>query len=307
MLRSVALAASGKDTLCVLMQATPMQLDSGPKTLQMFVAAHWQYQFTTSGGVECVCCAWANVCGIPGVARPPKKSEALVLGTYAVGMRMKTSGPKTWRKEVLESHLGLSRGTASNRKNLHRPGHHHRLAEDSFKLHCAERYRALCPTASARADVVGGNVVFVRGEAMDIGVAVSDAEAAILSRLVEVYIGLRMCTSIRAISERILLHCSLTSAPGHHASRRWIVEKAIAAVHDAMQDEVTHALFLATFIAVLLDGSDRQRHRINEYAILLIFPGTGPGGMCEVFLGVVDVACGDAHEVATQLECVLMS
>ena len=38
-----------------------------------------------------------------------------------------------------------------------------------------------------------------------------------------------------------------------------------------------------------------------------IFPGTGPGGMCEVFLGVVDVACGDAHEVATQLECVLMS
>ena len=33
--------------------------------------------------------------------------EALVLGTYAVGMRMKTSGPKTWRKEVLESHLGF--------------------------------------------------------------------------------------------------------------------------------------------------------------------------------------------------------
>ena len=25
-------------------------------------------------------------------------------------------------------------------------------------------------------------------------------------------------------------------------------------MHDAMQDEVTHALFLATFIAVLLDG-----------------------------------------------------
>ena len=306
-LRSVALAASGKDALCVLMQATPMQLDSGPKTLQMFVAAHWQYQFTTSGGVECVCCAWANVCGIPGVARPPKKSEALISGTYAVGMRMKTSGPKTWRKEVLESHLGLSCGTTSNRKNLHRPGHHHRLAEDSFKLHCAERYRALCPTAGATAVVVGATVVFVRGEAMDIGVAVSDAEAAILSRLVEVYIGLHMCTSIRAISERILLHCSVTSAPGHHASRRWIVEKAIAAMHYAMQDEVTHALFLATFIAVLLDGSDRQRHRINEYAILLIFPGTGPGGMCEVFLGVVDVACGDAHEVATQLECVVMS
>ena len=45
----------------------------------------------------------------------------------------------------------------------------------------------------------------------------------------------------------------------------------------------------------------------NYYTILLIFPGTGPGGMCEVFLGVVDVACGDAHEVATQLECILLS
>ena len=78
-------------------------------------------------------------------------------------------------------------------------------------------------------------------------------------------------------------------------------------MHDAMQDEVAHTLFLASSIAVLLDGSDRQRHRINEYAILLIFPETGPGGMCEVFLGVVDVACGDAHEVATQLECVLLS
>ena len=52
---------------------------------------------------------------------------------------------------------------------------------------------------------------------MDIGVAVTDAEATIFSRLVEVYIGLHMCTSIRAIRERILLHCSLTSAPGHHA------------------------------------------------------------------------------------------
>ena len=53
----------------MLMQATPMQLDSGPKTLQAFVDAHWQYQFTTCGGVECVCCAWANVCGIPGVLK----------------------------------------------------------------------------------------------------------------------------------------------------------------------------------------------------------------------------------------------
>ena len=151
--------------------------------------------FTTSGGVECVCCAWANVCRIPGVARPPRNSEALELGTIAAGMRMKTFGPKTWRKEVLESHLGLSRGTTSTRKNLRRPRHHQRLAEDSFKLHCAERYRALCPTAAATTDVVGGNIVFIRGEAMDLGVAVSDAEAAILSRLVEVYVGLRMCTS----------------------------------------------------------------------------------------------------------------
>ena len=87
-----------------------------------------------------------------------------------------------------------------------------------------------------------------------------------------------MCTSIRAISERILLHCSLTSAPGHHASRRWIVEKAIAAMHDAMHDEVTHALLLATFIAVLLDGSDRQRHRINEYATCAYFSGDWPWG-----------------------------
>ena len=154
---------------------------------------------------------------------------------------------------MLESHLGLSRGTTSTPKNLRRREHHHRLAEESFKQHCVER---LCPSV-ATADVVGGNIVFIRGEAMDIGLAASDAQAAILSRLVEVYIGLRMCTSIAASSERILLHCSLTSAPGHHASRPWVVEKAFAAMHDAMQVEVTHTLFLATFIAVLLDGSDR--------------------------------------------------
>ena len=229
---------------------TPKIFDECTSVKYLGALHRWQYQFTTTGCVECMCCARANVCGIPGAARPPKNSEALVLGTYAAGMCIKTSGPKTWRKEVLESHLGLSRGTTSTRKNLRRPGHHHRLAEDSFKLHCAERYRALCPTAATTADVVGGNVVFIRGEAMDIGVAVSDAEAAILSRLVEVYIGLRMCTSIRAISERILLHCSVTSAPGHHASRRWIVEKAIVAMHDAMKDEVTHTLFLAPFIAL---------------------------------------------------------
>ena len=243
-LRTIALAASGKDALCVLMQATPMQLDSAPKTLQAFVHAHWHYQFMTCGGVECVCCAWANVCGIPGVERPPRASEALVLGTYVEGMRMKTSSPKTWHREVLESHSGLSRGTTSVRKNLCRPGHHHRLAEDSFKQHCAERYRALCPSAATVE--VGGNIMLIRGEAMDICVAVTDTEAAILSRLVAVYIGLRMCTSIRVISERILMHCSLTSALGHHASQRWTVEKAIAAMHDAMQDEVTHTLFHCT-------------------------------------------------------------
>ena len=66
--------------------------------------------------------------------------------------------------------------------------------------------------------------MFIKGEAMDIRVPLTDSGAAILSWLVEVYIGLRMCTSIRAISERILLHWSLTSAHGHHASRRWIVE-----------------------------------------------------------------------------------
>ena len=153
--------------------------------------------------------------------------------------------------------------------------------------------------------------MIIRGEAMDIGVPLTDAEAAILSRLVEVYIRLRMCTSIGAISERILLHCSLTSAPGHHASRRWIVEKGIAAMHDAMQDDVTHIPYMATFIALLLVGSDRQRdrqgHRINEYAILLVFLGTGPGGMREVILGMVEVACGDAQDITKQLECVPLS
>ena len=130
---------------------------------------------------------------------------------------------------------------------------------------------------------------------MDIGVPVTNAKAAIFSRLVEVYIGLRMCTSIRAISERFLLHCSLTSAPGHHASRRWIVGKAIAAMHDARQEDVTHILYMTTFIALLLDGSDRQRNRITGYAILLVFAEIGPSGMCEVSLGMVDVACGDAR------------
>ena len=47
--------------------------------------------------------------------------------------------------------------------------------------------------------------------------------------------------------------------------------------------------------------------RINEYAILLLFPGSGPGETCEVFLGVVDVASGEAQEVTAQVEAVLLS
>ena len=64
---------------------------------------------------------------------PLQASNALVLGTYGQDMRMKTSSPKTWRREVLESHLGLSRGTTSSRRNLYRPGHHLRLAENSLR------------------------------------------------------------------------------------------------------------------------------------------------------------------------------
>ena len=63
-------------------------------------------------------------------------------------------------------------------------------------------------------------------------------------------------------------------------------------MHGAMQDGVSETLQRTLFTALLLDGFDRQRHHINEYAILLLVPGTGPGGMCEVFLGVVDVASG---------------
>ena len=74
-----------------------------------------------------------------------------------------------------------------------------------------------------------------------------------------------------------------------------------------MQDGVIETLERAFFIALLLDRSDRQRHCINEYAIVLLFPGTGPGGMCEVFLGVVDVASGEAQEVTAQVEAVLLS
>ena len=149
--------------------------------------------------------------------------------------------------------------------------------------------------------------MLIKGEAMDIGMPVTDAQAAILLRWVEVYIGLRMCTSIRALSGRPLLHCFLTSAPPHDALQRWIVEKAIAAMHDAMQEDVTHILYMITFIALLLHGSNRQRHHITKYAILLVYPRAGPSGMCEVFLGMVDVACGDAQEITKHLECVQLS
>ena len=135
--------------------------------------------------------------------------------------------------------------------------------------------------------------MFIKEEAMDMGVPLTDAEVAILLCVVEVYIGLQMCTSVRAISERILLDCLLASAP-RHTSRRWIVEKAIAAMHYAMQNDVTQVLYMTDFIALLLDGSDRERYHINEYAILLVFLGTGPASIREVFLGMVDVPCGDA-------------
>ena len=76
-------------------------------------------------------------------------------------------------------------------------------------------------------------------------------------------------------------------------------------MHDTMHDDVTKNVCMAAFIAPLLDSWDKQRHHINEYAILLVFLGTGPGGMCEMFLGVVDVVCSDAQEVTKQLESVL--
>ena len=77
-MRSIALATTGRDVLCVLMQVAPRQPDSGPKTVQAFVDACWQFPFIACGGDECVCCAWANVCGIPGLARPPQTNSALV-------------------------------------------------------------------------------------------------------------------------------------------------------------------------------------------------------------------------------------
>ena len=153
----------------------------------------------------------------------------------------------------------MSRGTTSSRKKIDNPGRHHLAAEESFRVHCAERFRALCPSVSTCVvNVLERSIVFIRGDGMDLGVLMSDAVAAILSRLVEAYIGLRMRTSIHAMSERILLHCALASEPGHHASRRWIVEKAMVAMHGVMQDGVSETLQRALFIALLLDGSSHQ-------------------------------------------------
>ena len=61
-------------------------------------------------------------------------------------------------------------------------------------MHCAEHFRALCPSAFVCAINVAENItVLIRGEGMDLGVPMTHAVAAILSCLVEVYIGLRMC------------------------------------------------------------------------------------------------------------------
>ena len=257
----------------------------------------------------CICCAWAAQTDFPGVRRPPKAAAPLVHGTYGMGMRIMIAAPKGWRQDVLEGHLGVSRGLTSSRTKIDNPGRHHLAAEESFRVHCAERFRAVCPSACACAvNVAKKSTVFIRGEGMDVGVHMTDTVAAILSRLVEVvYIGLRMCTSIRAMSESILLHCALTSEPGQHASQRWIVEKAMVTMHGAMQDGVAETLQRALFIALFLDGSDQQRHRMNEYAILLLFPGNGPWGMSEVFLGAVDVGSGEAQGVTAQVEAGLLS
>ena len=305
--RYAALAAAGSNAFSVMLGAAPKQQLARPKTLQAFVDGHWQLQLNVEGGVMCTCRPWAAQTDCLGVKWPPKAATPWVNGTYGMGMRMMMVGPKRWCKDVREVTwvCHVARSAAAGNLIV---GRHHLAAAESFLVHCAERFRALCPSASVYAvNVEEKSTVLIRGEGMDLGVPMTDAVAAILSRLVEVYIGLRMCTSIRASSERILLHRALTCEPGHHASRRWIFLKAMIATHGAMQDGVPETLQRALFTALLLDGSDRQRHSITEYAILLLFLGTGPGGMCEVFLDVVDVASGEAYEVTAQVEAVLQS
>ena len=103
-------------------------------------------------------------------------------------MHMTTSSQITWPREVLESHSRLSRGTTSTAKNEYRLGHQHRLVEEILRQHCAERYLVLCPTATTT--MFGGrNIVVIKGKAMDIGVLGTDAEATILSCLVEIAFG----------------------------------------------------------------------------------------------------------------------
>ena len=87
----------------------------------------------------CMYCVWAAVSDIAGVACPPKASSSLVEGTYATGMLMRTSSQNSWRREVLESHLGLSSSTTSSHKKLLRSGRHLQLAKESFRQHCAEQ------------------------------------------------------------------------------------------------------------------------------------------------------------------------
>ena len=146
--RSAALAAAGSNAFCVMMGAAPKQPIAGPKTLQAFVDGHWQWRFTVAGGVMCICCAWAAQTDCRGVKRPPKAVAAFVNGTYGMGMRMMMAGPKTWRKDVLEGHLGVARGTTRSRKKIDNPCRHHLTAEESFQVHCAQRFWAVCPGAS---------------------------------------------------------------------------------------------------------------------------------------------------------------
>ena len=60
-------------------------------------------------------------------------------------------------------------------------------------------------------------------------------------------------------------------------------------------------------IILLLDGLDKQHHCINEYAVPLISHDTGPRGMCELSLGVVDVPSSHPQEVMGQVVLLLMA
>ena len=49
-------------------------------------------------------------------------------------------------------------------------------------------------------------------------------------------------------------------------------------MHNAMREDATQDLRPTPLIVLLLDALDKQRHRIVEYAILLVEPGTGLEG-----------------------------